>query len=111
MAVVLVVEDDEQVRLLAQSILQNAGHETRSAATLTEAHAILESDEKIDALFVDVTLPDHQEAGLELAEAATKTRPGLPVVYTTGRASRTGCSPCLSNRMSFSRSHTMVSNS
>ena len=63
--ILIVVEDDEQVRMLAQSILQDAGHETRSAATLTEAHAILESDEKIDALFVDVTLPDHQEAGLE----------------------------------------------
>ena len=85
MAVVLVVEDDEQVRMLAESILQDAGHETRSAATLTEAHAILESDEKIDALFVDVRLPDHHEAGLGLAEAATKTRPGLPVIYTTGR--------------------------
>jgi DNA-binding NtrC family response regulator len=84
-AVVLIVEDDQQVRMLAESILEDAGHETRSAATLTEAHAILESNEKIDALFVDVTLPDHHEAGLELAEAAAKTRPGLPVIYTTGR--------------------------
>ncbi len=91
MAVVLIVEDDEQVRMLAESILQNAGHETRSAATMTEAHAIIESDdEKIDALFVDVTLPDHHEAGLELAEAAAKTRPGLPVVYTA-RPWRNAC--------------------
>ena len=79
--------------MLAESILQEAGHETRSAATMTEAHAIIKSDEKIDALFVDVTLPDHQEAGLELAETAAKTRPGLPVVYTTGRASRTDARP------------------
>jgi len=85
MAVVLVVEDDEQVRMLAESILRDAGHETRSAATVTEAHAIIESDQKIDALFVDVTLPDHHEAGLELAATAGKTRPGLPVIYTTGR--------------------------
>jgi DNA-binding NtrC family response regulator len=84
-AVVLIVEDDEQVRLLAESILQDAGHETRSAATITEAQAVIESDENVDALFVDVTLPDHHEAGLQLAEAAAKTRPGLPVVYTTGR--------------------------
>jgi DNA-binding NtrC family response regulator len=83
--VVLIVEDDEQVRMLAESILQEAGHETRSAATMTEAHAIIESDEKIDALFVDLTLLDHHEAGLHLAEAAVKRRPGLPVIYTTGR--------------------------
>ena len=85
MAVVLIVEDDEQVRMLAESILQDAGHETRSAATISEAQAIVESDEKIDALFVDVTLPDHHEAGLQLARSAAKLRPGLPVVYTTGR--------------------------
>jgi DNA-binding NtrC family response regulator len=46
---------------------------------------ILESDEKIDVLFVDLSLMDSQEAGLHLAQAAAKHRPGLPVVYTTGR--------------------------
>jgi DNA-binding NtrC family response regulator len=85
MPVILIVEDEEQVRTLAECILQEAGHETRSAATMTEAVAILESGEKIDALFVDVTLPDHHEAGLQLADAAAKRRPGLPVIYTTGR--------------------------
>ena len=84
-AMVLIVEDDEQVRVLAESILEQAGHETRSAATMTEASAIIESDEKIDALFVDMALLDHQEAGLELAQAAADARPGLPVVYATGR--------------------------
>jgi len=84
-SVVLIVEDDEQVRTLAESILQESGHETRSAATSSEAEAILESDEKIDLLFVDLQLLDHHEEGLELAQAAAKVRPGLPVVYTTGR--------------------------
>jgi DNA-binding NtrC family response regulator len=84
-AIVLVVEDDEQVRVLAASILQEAGHETRCAATMTEAHAIIASDEKIDLLFVDLELMDDQEAGLEVAQAATKARSALPVIYTTGR--------------------------
>src|SRR4051812_28330740 len=84
-AVVLVVEDDEQVRVMAESILQEAGHETRSSATMTEAQAIIESDEKVDLLFVDLTLMDSQEGGLHLAQAAAKHRPGVPVVYTTGR--------------------------
>jgi DNA-binding NtrC family response regulator len=82
---VLVIEDDEQVRILAESILQEAGHETCSAATTTEAKAIIESDEQIDLLFVDLSLLEDQEAGLELAQAAAKRRPGLPVIYTTGR--------------------------
>jgi DNA-binding NtrC family response regulator len=83
--IVLIVEDDEQVRTLADCILQDAGYETRSAATTAEAQAIIDSDEKIDVLFVDLALLDHQEEGLHLAEAAAKRRPGLPVVYTTGR--------------------------
>ena len=81
----LVVEDDVQVRTLAESILQEAGHETRSAGTLTEARAIVETDEKFDVLFVDLGLLDDQEAGLEIAQAAAKIRQGLPVIYTTGR--------------------------
>lgn len=85
MAVVLIVEDDEQVRTLADSILQDAGYETRSAASTTEAQAIIDSDEKFDVLFVDMALLNHEEEGLHLAEAAAKRRPGLPVVYTTGR--------------------------
>jgi DNA-binding NtrC family response regulator len=84
-AVVLIVEDDEQVRILAESILQEAGHETRCATTTAEAKALIESDEKIDLLFVDLSLLEHQEEGLEVAQAAVKVRPGLPVIYTTGR--------------------------
>lgn len=43
-AVVLIVENDAQVRIMAESILQGGGYETRSAGTLTEAQAIIESD-------------------------------------------------------------------
>jgi DNA-binding NtrC family response regulator len=85
MAVVLIVEDETQVRLLAESILQEAGHETRSAGTVAEALAILEKDEKIDLLFTDITLMDEHEAGLDLGQVFTKKRAGHPVLYTTGR--------------------------
>jgi DNA-binding NtrC family response regulator len=84
-AVVLIVEDDEQVRVLAESILEEAGHEIRCASTPAEAQAVIASDEKIDVLFVDLSLMDYQEGGLEVAQAAAKTRPDLPVIYTTGR--------------------------
>ena len=84
-AVVLIVEDDEHVRMLAESILREAGHETCSAATATEAHAIIESEKKLDLLFVDLSLLEHHEEGLEVALAAVKVHPGLPVIYTTGR--------------------------
>ena len=85
MAVILIVEDETQVRMLAESILQEAGHETRSAGTIAEAKAIFETDEKIDLLFTDIILMDEHDAGLGLGQVFTEKRPGLPVLYTTGR--------------------------
>ena len=54
MAVVLIVEDEEQVRLLAESYLQEQGHQTVSAATAEEALAALEATERVDLLFTDI---------------------------------------------------------
>jgi CheY-like chemotaxis protein len=42
MAVVLLVEDEEQVRVLAQSYLDEQGHEVLSAGTPQGAIALLE---------------------------------------------------------------------
>jgi CheY-like chemotaxis protein len=44
MACVLVVEDEEQVRVLAQEIIEGSGHRTMSAGTFPEALALLEDD-------------------------------------------------------------------
>jgi len=43
-AIVLIVEDEDQVRVLAESFLQGEGHTTLSAATVDQAVALLESD-------------------------------------------------------------------
>ena len=86
MAVVVVVEDEAQVLLLAVSYLQEHGHETYSASTITEASAILDGPDKIDVLFTDIGLRDDLQAGLELAKSAVERRPGLKVLYTTGQA-------------------------
>ena len=56
MACVLIVEDETQVLRLAESVLQQAGHDTLSAATVAEAQAIINSDEKFDLVFTDVQL-------------------------------------------------------
>jgi CheY-like chemotaxis protein len=45
---VLIVEDESQVLVLAQSILEQAGHDLISAATVAEAQSIITSDEKFD---------------------------------------------------------------
>ncbi|HTZ04060.1 MAG TPA: response regulator [Xanthobacteraceae bacterium] len=86
MAVVLIVEDEEQVRVLAESYLQEQGHETVSAATADEALAALDAADRIDLLFTDIGLHGDIHAGIDLAKRAIERRPGLKVLYTTGQS-------------------------
>jgi DNA-binding NtrC family response regulator len=85
MAVVLIVEDEEQVRVLAESCLQEQGHQTVSAATPEEALAVLGVTAHVDLLFTDIGLHGELHAGLDLAKRAVEQRPGLKVLYTTGQ--------------------------
>ena len=83
--VILVVEDEEQVRVLAESILREEGHATLSAGTTEQALALLEGSEPIELLFIDLTLQSDPEAGLSLASKAVELRPDLKVLYTSGQ--------------------------
>jgi DNA-binding NtrC family response regulator len=90
MAVILVVEDEEQVRVMVESILVDDGHQTLSAATTAQALAVLQTDQPIDLLFTDIGLGPDVAAGLvhpglELAQQAVELRPDLRVLYTTGQ--------------------------
>jgi CheY-like chemotaxis protein len=89
MAVVLVVDDVDQVRVLAESILQGMGFQTLSAATVDQALALIRAEPSIELLFTDINLADDVEAGLvhpglELAQQALRLSPQLRVLYTTG---------------------------
>ena len=75
MAVILLVEDEEQVRVLAESFLQTAGHTTRSAGSIEQTLALLASAEPIDLLFVDLNLKGESEAGLSLQPKPSKCGP------------------------------------
>ncbi|MEA2974971.1 MAG: hypothetical protein QOF19_491 [Alphaproteobacteria bacterium] len=84
MSVILVVEDDEQVRVLAESVLQEAGHKVISATGADGAAALLATDQQVDVLFIDLKLGSDLEAGLKVAQDAKITRSKLSVLYTTG---------------------------
>jgi CheY-like chemotaxis protein len=86
MAVVLVVEDEDQVRVLAESYLEEQGHQVLSAGTPAGALALLQQSQAVDLLFTDLDLKGDIHAGIELAKAAIKLCPQLRVLYTTGRA-------------------------
>lgn len=56
MANVLLVEDEDQVRVLAELYLEEHGHTVLTAASTEGALAILTSDQPIDLLFTDLGL-------------------------------------------------------
>jgi DNA-binding NtrC family response regulator len=85
MAVVLIVEDEEQVRVLAEAIIQDLGHETLTAGTAEQALAIMEERPDVNLLFTDIGLQQDLQAGLQLAKGIAEQKPGLPVLYTTGQ--------------------------
>jgi PAS domain S-box-containing protein len=80
---VLIVEDDEGVRVVASRILRDQGYTVLEARRASEARRIWEKHgATIDLLLTDVVMPDVN--GPRLAEELTKTRPGLRVLYMSG---------------------------
>ena len=81
---VLLVEDEENVRMLIVAALEGAGCEVIQAKDGPSGLAIVQSRTKLDLLVTDVGLPGLN--GRQLAEAAQQARSGLPVLLITGYA-------------------------
>jgi DNA-binding NtrC family response regulator len=80
--VVLVVDDDPDLLLLATSLFHEVGLEAIAAQGGTEAWTILERRSDIALLFTDCRMPDI--SGPDLARAAIMRWPDLRVVLVTG---------------------------
>lgn len=89
------------VLVLGESVLQRAGYETLTAGTLAEAQAVIHSDQKLDLVFTDITLPDNPEGGLQLGQLVRQARLGVPVLYTSGRTLTDGMKELFVDRSSF----------
>jgi PAS domain S-box-containing protein len=81
---VLVVEDDDTVRLLITEVLQELGYRYLEAPDAQAALDIVASDAEIDLLITDVGLPVMN--GRQLAEIAREHRPNLKVLFVSGYA-------------------------
>ena len=81
----LVVEDDDIVRMLIVDVLEELEYQTLEAASGETALAILQDRSKtIDLMMTDVGLPDID--GKELAMQARALRPDLPILFASGYA-------------------------
>jgi CheY-like chemotaxis protein len=82
MALVLIVDDEPDVRLVARLVLASAGYEVREASSGEDALALLEGDERPDAVLLDVRMP-----GMGGWETLRRLRAGdddgVPVVIFT----------------------------
>lgn len=80
---ILVVDDEEDSLLLTEAILSQRGYEVHTARSGAEAIALL--DQPLDAVLLDVMMPEM--SGLEvLCHMRTTPRlAGLPVILVTAR--------------------------
>ncbi|QUD86875.1 ATP-binding protein [Phenylobacterium montanum] len=82
---VLLVEDDEGVRTLTESLLEECGYRVLSAENGPEALAILKRGDQITLMLSDVVMPGGM-SGVDLAVLASRLRPELPILLATGYA-------------------------
>ena len=81
--VVLVVEDEPLVRMLAADIIREASYETIEAANADSAIAILEAGRDIRIVFTGIDMPGSMD-GLKLARAIRDRWPPIELVLTSG---------------------------
>ena len=81
MARILLVEDDDNLRLLYRLRLEQVGYEIVAAVTGAQALNAI-AREKFDAVVLDLGLPDY--SGLQVLEVIASRQPHLPVIIHTG---------------------------
>jgi PAS domain S-box-containing protein len=82
---ILLVEDDEDVRVATAEMLSELGYSVLKAKDADSALVIIESGAAIDLLFTDMVMPGSLRAP-ELARKAQQKIPGIAALFTTGYA-------------------------
>ncbi len=80
-ATILVVDDDDPVRVMLARLLRTQGYDVLQAAHAAEARALLEKS-RPDLVISDIVMPG--ESGIELRRGILERWPGLPVILISG---------------------------
>jgi two-component system cell cycle sensor histidine kinase/response regulator CckA len=83
---ILVVDDEEGVRLFVDRVLRDAGYETCIALDGVSALRLVEEGGSFDLLLTDLNMPEM--SGDELTRRVRLLHPDLSVLYLTGFADR-----------------------
>ncbi|MGZ2429935.1 CheY-like chemotaxis protein [Rhizobium redzepovicii] len=79
---ILVVEDDENVRIMTAESLHELGYTVLQAASGMEALLLLEENREVDLILTDIVMP--QMSGRQLADIVQEKWPAIRILYTTG---------------------------
>ncbi|KQQ75865.1 histidine kinase [Xanthomonas sp. Leaf131] len=82
---ILIVEDKQDVAVIARLFLEGAGYRVLCASSGREAIAVLEQHPEVDALFTDLIMPGGMN-GVVLAREACRMLPKIKILLTTGYA-------------------------
>ena len=80
MAKIMVVDDEDSIRLLYSQELTEEGYEVSTAASAVEAVDLLEKNQ-FDLVVLDIKLKN--ESGLDLLQQIVKERHEMPVILCT----------------------------
>ena len=83
--IVLIVDDDPFLRMLAVEVIEEAGFVVLEAGDADEAVALLECRSDVALLFTDIDMPGSMN-GLKLAHAARNRWPSIKIVIVSAVA-------------------------
>jgi DNA-binding NtrC family response regulator len=84
MAIILVIDDEPNIRLLYNDVLTDGGHQVLVAESGSEGLAALQQ-QKADLVVLDIRLKS--ESGLDVLQKIVSQYPGLPVVLCSAYVS------------------------
>jgi two-component system nitrogen regulation response regulator NtrX len=84
---ILIVDDEADIRELVAGILQDEGHDTRTARDSDEALSAVVARQP-NLIFLDIWLRDSRLDGLQLLDSLKQQHPELPIVMISGHGNK-----------------------